>query len=290
MTINIFILNWNSSESTKNCLDSIVASDDKSFRIILINNFYSKVDLVDIRSTYKSFKSKIEIYLVENDTNLGYAGGNNKGLKFLEDNKLQGDILILNPDILVLKNTISEMRKALVNGVGIVTVRTLNSEGKILFDAINFNGFMQSNVISGNEVFSTNYSQGSCMLIKRSIIDQIGLFDERFFLYWEEIDFSIRVKNLGQKLISTTITQIIKKSNSESRQPISFYYSVRNAKLIKEKHGGEFSNLAYLKYLLKMLLLTFKFILKPKLFLKVILNYFSAIHDSFLNKFYSKPV
>ncbi len=290
MKINVFILNWNSSDSTKDCINSIVASDDKNFRIILINNFYSKVDLVEIQSIYKSYKSKIEIYLVENDTNLGYAGGNNMGLKFLEDNNLQGDILILNPDILVMKNTISEMRKASINGVGIVTVRTLNSDGKILFDAINFKGFMQFDEISDQDAFSTNYSQGSCMLIKRSIIDQIGLFDERFFLYWEEIDFSLRVKKLGQKLISITVTQIIKKNNSESRQPISFYYSVRNAKLIKEKYGENFSNSAYLKYLLKMLLLTFKFILKPQLFLKVILNYFSAIHDSFLNKFYYKPM
>ena len=235
MIINIFILNWNSSESANDCLKSIVASDDKYFRIILINNFSSKYDLVEIRSIYESFKNKIEIYLVENDTNLGYAGGNNKGLKFLEENNLQGDVLILNPDILVLTNTISEMKKALVDGVGIVTVRTLNADGKILFDAVNFKGFIQSNEIFNQDVISTYYSQGSCMLIKREIINKIGLFDERFFLYWEEIDFSLRVKNLGQKLISITGVQIIKKNNSDSRQPASFYYSVRNAKLIKRK-------------------------------------------------------
>lgn len=291
MTINILILNWNSAESTQQCLNSIACSDDKEFRVILIDNFSTKKEIMNIRDIYENFKDKLDIYLVENHSNLGYAGGNNQGLNYLIQRNLPGDLLIINPDILIRKNTISEMKKALTNDVGIVTVRTLNPQGKILYDAIQLKGFFQHNVITNQNIITTDFSQGSCLLIKRDIIDKIGLFDERFFLYWEEVDFSLRVKAQGYKLISITTTDITKNNNSESRQPDAFYYSIRNSKLIKDKHGAVFfTNSAHRYYLLKMFFLAFKFVFKPRLFLMVIANYFYAVHDSFLDIYYSKPI
>jgi len=290
MITNIFILNWDSADSTKKCLNSVLKSDDKNYRVILINNFSTNSDSVEIRNIYDSLKDKIEIYLIEDKANLGYAGGNNIGLKFLVTNQLSGNILILNPDILISENTISEMKKALIDDIGIVTVRTLDSHGNIMFDAIKLNGFLQKYIITDLESIYTDYSQGSCMLIRRDVINKIGLFDERFFLYWEEVDFSLRVKECGKKLISITSTCIIRKNNSDSRQPAMFYYSVRNARLIKMKHPNLFSNTAYINYLFKILIITAKFIFKPKLLLLVLSNYFAGIHDSYFNIYFSKPV
>jgi len=290
MIVNILILNWDCADLTKKCINSVMNSDDKNFRVIIINNFSTNTDLIEIRNIYDSLKDIIEIYLVENNINMGYAGGNNIGFKFLETNNLSGNILILNPDILISKNTISEMKKALLDDIGIVTVRTLDPQGNIMFDAIKLNGFIQKHIITDNECINTDYSQGSCLFIKRDIINKIGFFDERFFLYWEEVDFSLRVKEYGKKLISITSTGILRKDNSDSRQPTMFYYSVRNARLIKTKHPDLFSNIAYILYLFKILFLTVKFIFKPKLFLLVLTNYFAGIHDSFLNIYYSKPV
>lgn len=288
--INIFILNWKSAESTRECLKSILLSNDHNFRVILINNFSTIHDQDEIYNIYDSFKDKIEIYLIKNSSNLGYAGGNNAGYKFLKANNMPGDVLILNPDVLLSENTVSEMKKALSADVGIVTVRTIDSHGRILFDAIELKGFFQHNIITVQQSISTDYSQGSCMLISRGIIEKTSLFDERFFLYWEEVDFSLRVKQLKKKLISITSTQIIKKKNSDLRQPEVFYYSVRNARLIKDKHPYLFSNFAYILYLFRMLFLTIKYILKPHLFSLVLSGYFSGIRDSLHNIYYSKPV
>jgi GT2 family glycosyltransferase len=286
---NIFILNWNSAKSTCECINSIMNSDTLLFRIILINNFSTNSDLEGLRKIYHFFNDKIEIYLIENTTNLGYAGGNNEGLKFLMTNNLEGNILILNPDTRISNNTISEMEKAMIDKVGIVTVRTLDPQGKIIFDAIKLKGFFSNYVLTQEPIISTDYSQGSCLLINRDIIDTIGLFDERFFLYWEEVDFSLRVKYLGFKLISITSTQIIKNINEDIRHPAAIYYSVRNARLIKNKHKKIFSNLSYYYYLFKMFFITLKYIRKPGIFFLVISSYFSAIHDSFLNIYNSKP-
>jgi GT2 family glycosyltransferase len=286
--INILILNWNSTQSTRECLRQIILSSVKEFRVILINNFSTISDLSEIREIYHLFKNKVEIFLIENSVNLGYAGGNNEGIRFLETNNYSGNILIVNPDISLSENTISEMERALIDNVGIVTVRTLNPQGKILFDAIKLNGFIQRPIISNKERISTDYSQGSCMLIKREIIEEVGLFDERFFLYWEEVDFSLRVKEIGKKLISITTTHVIRNKNCIAREPLAFYYSVRNARLIRNKNRNIFSRMSYLYYLLRMLLLTFKFIINPNIFIKVVSNYFHGITDSFLNKYNEK--
>jgi len=286
--INIFILNWISVESVNNCLNSILASDYKIYRVILINNFSTESDLFELRKVYSQYKEKIEIYLVENDLNLGYAGGNNSGLNFLLRNNFSGDILIVNPDVIISENTISEMNKALIEGIGIVTVRTMDTQGKVLFDAIKLKGFLQKNIITDKKNIYTDYAQGSCLLIKRDIINRIGLFDERFFLYWEEVDFSLRVIAQGEKLLSITTTHIIKKDNSLSRQPIVFYYSVRNASLIKNNHPNSFSNLDYINYLIKIFLLTLKYIYKPAFYKLMLSNYFTALCDSFHKNYYSK--
>jgi GT2 family glycosyltransferase len=286
--INIFILNWRSVDKTKNCLKYILSSKDQNFRIVLINNFSEDSDIIELKNIYSYYKEQIEIYLVENTSNLGYAGGNNSGFRFIEEKNLSGDILILNPDILVSSDTIGEMRKALAYNVGIVTPRTLNTNGEILYDAIKLTGFLQRKIVSKNTIVCSDYSQGACMLISREVLRKVGLFDERFFLYWEEVDFSLRVREKGYKLVSVTSARVIREKNPSVRQPLSFYYSIRNARLIKTKHPKVFSNFKYVIYLGYMLLLIFKYSFRPTYFVELWYNYFSGLRDSFRNKYYFK--
>jgi GT2 family glycosyltransferase len=286
--VNILILSWKSAEDAKECIMSVSASDNRNFRVILINNFSSESDQNEIHRIFESFSDKLEIYLVQNQSNLGYAGGNNSGFEFLTRNRFGGDILILNPDVRISPDTISELTKALTGSIGIVSPRIMNSEGKIMLDALKLKGYFQKKVITDQYLIATDYSQGSCFLIKRAIADNTGLFDERFFLYWEEVDLSLRTRKSGWELISVTTTSVVRKRNFIDRQPLAFYYSVRNSKLIKEKHPDFFSNGSQILYLIKMLLLTVKFIPRPQLFLSVISNYFAGIRDSINNNYYSK--
>jgi len=212
------------------------------------------------------------------------------GIQGIEKNGFAGDILILNPDIRISPNTISAMAKVMTADIGIVSVRTMDDEGKVLFDSIRLKGFFQKYIITRNKEETTDYAQGSCLMIKRDIIAKIGLFDERFYLYWEEVDFSIRVRKSGWRLVSITTTTVTRLKNRITRQPLAFYYSVRNARLIKQKHPDFFSNCSYILYLLKTFFLTGKFIFKPILFISVIMNTFSGIQDSFNGIYFAKPL
>jgi GT2 family glycosyltransferase len=284
--INILVLNWNSSSSVKDCLDSLMLSGDSCFRVILIDNGSEKVQVDELVEYTNYLRRQCEIHLVLNESNLGYAGGNNSGYKYLIKFDIPGDILILNPDVKISYNTISEMRLAMDADVGIVSARTVNSKMVPLYDAIRLNGFFQKRLISNLPIIESDYAQGSCMLIKRALVDKIGLFDEQFFLYWEEVDFSIRAKKNGYRIISTTRTSIVRSDNSKTRLPTMFYYSVRNSKLIREKHIDLFPAISYYLYLGYIFVLILKNCFRPSRFKKLIRSYYFGISDSNAGRYY----
>ena len=252
--INILILNWNSSNDVNNLLHSLEKSIYKNFRIILIHN--ASEDELAIRSIYVEYKEKFKIDLIINEENYGYAGGNNRGYEFLIKNNYDGDILILNPDVIVRPNTINELISAKTEGVGAVMIRTFDEGGNHIYDALSLSNFNQKLVKTNDAICDTDYSAGSCFLLDRNVIDEIGLFDEYYFMYWEEVDLSIRMKQAGYKLVSTTLSCVIRKSNPVYRSPNAIFYSVRNSFYIKRKYNKLFNN--HFLYLLNIFLYSIK--------------------------------
>ncbi|MFB9136405.1 glycosyltransferase family 2 protein [Vibrio olivae] len=247
--LNIIILNWNSAEDVKQLLESIETSTYKNFRLLLIHN--ATDDKSCMEEIYFEYKEKYETHIIFNEFNLGYAGGNNAGYKYLLEKKLMGNILILNPDITVRPNTIECLVRALntSSSIGAAMIRTMNDNGDKLYDAIRLNGFYQKYISCNEEICETDYVAGSCFIIERELVDQIGLFDERYFMYWEEVDLSIRIILNGKKLVSTTKSHIFRKSNSSDRSANAIYFSARNSKILHAKFKDRFSFRYLLFYL-----------------------------------------
>lgn len=266
MTINILVVNWNSSEALGRCLASITASQLDSYRVIIIDNASNAENLLGLAKIEDLYNDMRFVFL-RNEKNRGYAGGNNIGLRYLADNNLDGDVLIVNPDVEILPDTLRVMASVAVDDVGIVVPRIVDPRGKILFDRIRLTGFRQRNVIDSETAQApSDIAQGTCMLIRRCVVDSIGLFDERFFLYWEEVDLSLRAKASGYRIVAVNKTSVIKGHNAPARIPPCFYYSVRNANLIRKLHPGQFSLSGYLVYTLTITLLCFKLIGNKQLF------------------------
>lgn len=251
--LNILILNWNSASDVANLLRSLEKSEFLDFRVILVHNATSDQDAIE--ELNELYSKKFEVHLVINDSNLGYAGGNNSGYEYIEESGLAGDLAIINPDVEIDKNTLSEMYNLLMKkGVGGVMCRTINEQGGIIYDHIELVGFMSKYKTTMKEEVETDYVAGSCMMLKRQALEQIGLFDEEFFMYWEEVDLSIRMKKKGFRLLSTTKCKITRSDNDNSRSLNALKYSIRNSFLIREKHP-EFIMIDHYCYLFRMLML-----------------------------------
>ena len=253
--INIFLINWKCIKDIEYLLESLKISSYKDFRIILVNN--SKDESMKLNILIKSFSQIFEIHNILSPNNKGYSGGNNLALSYIQKNKLDGDILISNSDILFNELTIKNLvSKLAIKNIGAVSPRIYNSKMEHVLDTIKLNGFLQKYQKTELPICDTDYVPGCCFIIRRELADRIGLFDENFFMYWEEVDLSIRILDNGFKLVCSTESSVIRNDNHDSSYINSIKYSVRNSFLLNRKHKiGLYSHILYL---LMMLMLALK--------------------------------
>lgn len=239
--VAVIVLNYKLKEQTISCINSVKKSDYKNIDLIVVDN--NSGDRIG-----EEIKKLLGIEFIQNNENLGYTGGNNIGIK-LALKKAADFIFILNPDTKVEKDTISHLASFLSNHpeVGIVCPKIYFSDTKKIwyaggiFDMQNVlgahRGINEKDVGQYNEPSASDYATGAAMLVKREVFEKIGFFDERFFLYYEDADFSIRAKKNGFK-ISYVPNAVIFHKNAQTTglgSPLQDYYITRNRLLLAHK-------------------------------------------------------
>jgi len=151
----------------------------------------------------KGDDKKVPLVLIRNDGNFGYSGGNNVGIRYASE-KGADHIWLLNNDTLVLKNTLRELVHGMESG------EALGLVGSVIYFAdesskIQTFGGGKIGPLLGVDRFVRSpgvihYVSGTSLFIKREVIEQIGLLDDKFFFYWEDVDFSRRALKGGWKL------------------------------------------------------------------------------------------
>ncbi len=204
--LSIIILNFRSAGLVKQCLKGLTNHiTNLNYEVIVVDN-NSGDNLKNLVNLYPAVKF---IFLPHNK---GFAAGNNVGIK-----NSQGDlILILNPDIAVLTGSIEKMVDYLSthNSVGMVVPQLLNPDKTIQSSVMRFPKWWLP-ILRRTFFGKLNWSQkwldwylykdwnhlnqqtidwalGACLLVKRTAVDQVGLFDERYFLYVEDTDWCRR--------------------------------------------------------------------------------------------------
>ncbi len=216
MDLSIIIVNYKSKAKLINCLDSIGKSDlsDLKYEVVIVDND-SGDDLSDLKYEYK---------FVSSPKNLGMGAGNNLGIK-----NSQGEfILISNPDIVYEPNTIKTLFLYLKNNleVGLVGPKLLNSDGSLQYSCVRFPKFYipilrrtfvghffparLNHYLMKNEdhdiVREADWLLGACFMVRRPSFE---LFDDRFFMYFEDVDLCRQIKNKNLKVIYFPIVTVI---------------------------------------------------------------------------------
>jgi GT2 family glycosyltransferase len=220
--ISIIILNYNGRKWLKKCLDSILNSDfnKKNYEVIVVDN-NSPDNSIEIAK-----KSNVKI--IENKENLGFAEGNNIGMR-----KAKGDYIVLfNNDLIVEKNwlkkafSIMEENKK-IGALGGKIFYKKTSEEWFGGAKIHFGGLVNHHYLSNN-IGESDYMVGAAVMFRKSVLDKIGLFDKRFFLYSEDIDLGKRIRKNKYKVIynpELISYHMIEKDRVSSVQE---YYEQRN--------------------------------------------------------------
>lgn len=255
-SIAIILLNWNNSDFTIECIKSLKKTTYLNKKIIVVDNASSDDSLTKISSNFP------EIDVIVNSKNLGFTGGNNVGIKrALQENF--DFIMLLNNDTIVEESFIEPLVDAFGGNVGAVQPLILNypEKGTIWNNGGSIDNFLgrfisldKNKSIKSIEKIKNKRSEwisGCCFMLRSSLISKIGLLDEKFFVYFEDVDWSIKISDLKLDLIIVQQSRIFhhegaswnsKKRSSEGYvSPYTHYLNIRNHILILRKHSKIFN-------------------------------------------------
>jgi len=260
MDVSIIIVNYETYELTKQTINSVIAKDHEfSFEIILVDNCSKDNSYNQLKSTFKEEIEKNLIKFIANDRNAGFAVANNIGIKIAKGEF----ILLLNSDTVVknqvIENTLNYIKEntdvgaigskvVLPNGTLDKACRRSFPEPKNSFFRLfglaklfpnneKFNEY-NLNYLDENGIYEVDSLMGAFMLVKKVAIDQVGLLDEDFFMYGEDIDWCYRIKKSGWKIVYYGKSEIIhyKGSSSKKKKSKLIYEFYRAMYLFYNKH------------------------------------------------------
>ena len=250
--VAVIIVNWKKYDITSSCIESILNSTNSNFKIILVDNESDNKKV-------KNFKYRNEIKIIQNKKNEGFSKANNIGIDYALKNNYDYTILI-NNDTIVEKNLIEVLLKtAQAKNFSVVQPLILKYSGKEIWNAGGRINYFFGNFITrkkvGNSLNSshelTEWLTGCCCLFKTKIFKEIGKLDESFFAYYEDVDFSLRLKKHGYKIGFTSKTHIYhyesfssisNNSKGGKLSPYIHYLNIRNHILILKKHSDLFNS------------------------------------------------
>lgn len=275
----VSIINYNNLKDTTECLESInnLKTDNIELNVVVIDNAsQEKLKLKE------NFLKGIPLKLIFNSKNLGFSAGHNLGINYAIS-KNADYVIILNNDTILDANLIGELTKAASEDlkIGIVSPKIYFAKGsefhkerykkKDLGKVIWYAGGTMDwkNVIGKHlgvdevdkgqfdEERKVDFASGCCMLIKKEVFEKIGYFDERYFLYYEDNDFSQRAKSKGYEIIYAPKAVLWHKNASSaggSGSSLQDYYITRNRLLYGTTYSPLRTKFALLRESVKFLL------------------------------------
>ncbi len=273
MDVSIIIVNWNTRQVLRNCLESVYAqTDELGFEVIVVDNGSADGSCRMVRREFP------QAVLIENRQNKGFAAANNQGIRIAKGRY----VLLLNSDTLILGRTIAKVVSFADENpeAAIVGCRVLNPDRtpqptSFMFPSIvnmmlsssylykllpesRFFGRERMRWCSNKRVRDVEVVTGCFMLVRQRAIEEVGLMDEAFFMYGEETDWSWRFKQAGWKVVFAPVGQVIHFGERSSRQNAgAMLLQLRGSILLFFK-----KHLGFQRYILACVLTSLFFVLR----------------------------
>lgn len=244
--VAIIIVNWNGLKDTHECLDTVRKISYSNYEIIVVDNGSEKYDADILEKMFGT-----EIIIIRSRENLGFAGGNNLGIRCALDRGAEY-VLLLNNDTVVDKNFLSEMvnvagsdKNIGMVGAKIFFYSELNriwfAGGKInrLLTKGEMVGYNQIDKGQYDTIRETDFITGCCLLVKKEVIEKIGLLPEEYFLYFEDTDWCLNARRNGYKCVYAPKAEIWHKASVGLGlgSPTYIYYNIRNGLLLAKRNA-----------------------------------------------------
>lgn len=276
VTVYAVIVNWNGIKDTGTCLDSLAKTvrAKTALHVVVVDNGSTDNSISVLRSKYPW------VTVLQMDKNLGFTGGNNAGIRYALSRHADF-IWILNNDTFVDKGVLSMVRTCKDRTVGICGSKIYfapghefhldrykeGERGRVIWFAggiIDWNNMMASHrgvdeTDHGqyNKREDTPFITGCSMLIRSDVFEKIGEFDDRYFLYLEDLDFCIRARRAGFRLVyepSSVLWHVNAGSSARPGNALHEYYITRNRLLLGFRYAPLRTRWALIREALRFIL------------------------------------
>lgn len=242
MDVSIIIVNFRSWKPLKNCLESILSTDQTNiiFEVIIVDNF-SDDGLVD------SFQNKFKDFIfIRNNRNSGFANGCNLGAREAKGNYL----LFLNPDTIISPNTLSTLFTTYRNHpeTGILSCLQVDRKNRIfhqknifpsLLNLFGINRFlfrkMNALFTSREELFYPDWVSGALIFISKDWFEKVNGWNEDYWLYFEDVEICKKITQKNGKIAITRNTTILHEHGGSSRNDFETEH-ISKTEVIISKH------------------------------------------------------
>jgi GT2 family glycosyltransferase len=241
--VYVVVLSWNRCEDTLACLESLTQVDYPDLRLLVVDNGSSD-------GTPKAISHQFsDVGLIVNDRNLGFAAGCNVGIRHALARGAD-HVLLLNNDTLVDPAVVHHLVSLVGPDVGMIAPKIYYATEPTRIWSIGGmrhpltiektgDACRQIDVGQWGDVLERDYFVGCALLVSRRLLTEVGLFDERFFMYYEDSDLSLRARRAGFKLLLSPQAKVWHKvavSSGGSDSPNERYWMARSSVLFFCKH------------------------------------------------------
>jgi GT2 family glycosyltransferase len=253
--LSLIIVNWNTREELRECLGSIFwVAKPLALEVIVVDNASSDGSTELVRREFP------KVQLVENGANLGFATACNQGLRLSRGRY----IMLLNPDARVVGDALETLGHHMDGQprVGLITPQILDQDGAVKQSCFEFpsllNIFLEATLLfrlfprsrffgryrlagwSHDRERDVDWAAGAALMARRRALEEVGLLDERFFMYSEDIDWCYRFHQLGWRVVFFPNAQVVHMGNRSARQQPDAMKTqwIKSHVLFMRKHHG----------------------------------------------------
>jgi hypothetical protein len=257
MKLGVVVLNWNGGDVTARCLESLRASACAADQIVVVDNASTDGSADLVRGRHP------QVVLLANDSNLGFAEGNNVGIRYLLDRGFDL-ILLLNNETVVDAACLCELRRAAQTHPAAAYGATIYEQappGKLWYAGGSIHRLTldaRHDITLASATLAprpTGFITGCCLMLRADALRRVGLLDADFFAYYEDVDWCLRARAAGEQLVHVpaaivhhevsysfrragTHDETASRHRWAQSRPLVLYLAYRNRLLLARRHAG----------------------------------------------------
>ena len=264
MDLSVITVSYNTRDLLRGCLDSVISTlgSRLEYELLVVDNASTDDSVAMVRDCFP------QVRLFDNLENRGFAAGSNQAIAESSGRY----VILLNPDTVVREGALDGMMRLLEgrSDIGVVGPKLLFPDGSFQHSAFSFpslamifldffplhhrlsnsrvNGRYPRRLYEMGEPFPIDHPLGAALMVRRQVIDEVGLLDENFFMYCEEIDWCMRIKNAGWQIVcwpQAEIVHYVGQSTAQFRDEMHVALHKSRRRLYEKHYGSGFRRTAH---------------------------------------------